>query len=281
MRFPIAAALALAILASALPVAAQDLPPIPVISVTPQTGRPGTVFFFTGWESQDPDGWITSFYWTFGDGDFTVGANVTHRYASPGPYTVSLTLSDNEGLNATGWAQLNVTGQNQLPLIESWSPLDHQVTMDPGALQSFSVTATGPDGDPLTYTWRVDGVVMQEVFGVSTSFYTYSPPSSGSHTVWVAVSDGLVDQNQTWEVDVKVAPPPASTSGPSFFPILAAGIVLVLVLIIGGVLLAHRPAAIRVFVPPAAPGAPWCHRCGATLEEAASCPVCGMPRFRG
>src|SRR3990170_3547389 len=281
MRLPVPATLALVVLLAVPPIAAQNLPPVPVISVTPASGRPNTVFAFTGRASADPDGWIAAFYWTFGDGGFTTAANATHRYAGPGTYTVSLTVSDDEGLNATAWSQLNVTGQNQLPVIESWSPVDTQVMMDLGAMQAFRVTVTDPDGDVLSYTWRVDGGVRQEVEGVNTSFFTYQAISSGSHTVEVAVSDGLVAQNQSWGVVVKVAPPPASPAGPSFLPVLAGVLVLVVVLVLLAAVLTRHPAPARVYAPPVPPGAPWCYRCGATLGDATSCPACGTLRFRG
>ena len=55
-----------------------------------------------GSSSTDPDGTITSHAWTFGDGGTSSLANASHTYAAAGTYTVTLTVTDNDGAtNAT------------------------------------------------------------------------------------------------------------------------------------------------------------------------------------
>lgn len=57
---------------------------------------------FDASSSDDPDGgWIVSYFWDFGDGTNATGIVVTHAYALRGTYTVSLTITDNDGLTAT------------------------------------------------------------------------------------------------------------------------------------------------------------------------------------
>lgn len=49
--------------------------------------------------SYDPDGgWIVSYVWDFGDGTSSTGMVVTHAFELEGTYTVSLTITDNDGL---------------------------------------------------------------------------------------------------------------------------------------------------------------------------------------
>ncbi len=50
--------------------------------------------------SSDPDGAIISWYWDFGDGESSTIRNPSHRYAEPGFFVVSLTVTDNEGASA-------------------------------------------------------------------------------------------------------------------------------------------------------------------------------------
>ncbi|MDX6299860.1 MAG: hypothetical protein QOF53_1074 [Nocardioidaceae bacterium] len=57
--------------------------------------------------SVDPDGTISSYSWTFGDGGTATGSTASHTYGQPGTYTVSLTVTDNDG--ATGPASSPVT----------------------------------------------------------------------------------------------------------------------------------------------------------------------------
>jgi len=73
----------------------------------PYTGVTGTAVSFNGQASSDPDGTVASYAWTFGDGATATGATPTHAYASPGTYTVALTVTDN--LGATGTASTSAT----------------------------------------------------------------------------------------------------------------------------------------------------------------------------
>ena len=57
--------------------------------------------------SSDPDGSISSYDWTFGDGSTGTGKTVSHPYASAGTYAVKLTVTDNQG--ATNSFTDNVT----------------------------------------------------------------------------------------------------------------------------------------------------------------------------
>jgi PKD repeat protein len=63
---------------------------------------------FDGSDSYDPDGTIESYAWTFGDGGTGSGEVVTHSYTSSGTYTVSLTVTDNEGLTDTDYAIVTI-----------------------------------------------------------------------------------------------------------------------------------------------------------------------------
>ena len=62
---------------------------------------------FNGFGSNDIDGTIVSYVWKFGDGTTGSSPALSHTYATPGTYTVTLTVTDNGG--ATGTQSNNVT----------------------------------------------------------------------------------------------------------------------------------------------------------------------------
>ncbi|MGR7025345.1 PKD domain-containing protein [Geodermatophilus sp. URMC 62] len=59
--------------------------------------------------STDADGTVAAWAWELGDGATAAGARVTHAYASPGTYTVRLTVTDDDGATATTARSVEVT----------------------------------------------------------------------------------------------------------------------------------------------------------------------------
>ncbi|MCK4718587.1 MAG: right-handed parallel beta-helix repeat-containing protein, partial [Thermoplasmata archaeon] len=81
--------------------------PVAVVNATERVLRLEKVTF-NGSESYDPDGEIVSWHWDFGDMMSTDGEVVTHRYQRPGTYTVTLTVSDDNGASDTDTRQIAV-----------------------------------------------------------------------------------------------------------------------------------------------------------------------------
>lgn len=63
---------------------------------------------FNGSSSNDADGSIVSYLWNFGDSITATGPTATHTYASPGTYSVSLTVTDNQGATNTSTQSVTV-----------------------------------------------------------------------------------------------------------------------------------------------------------------------------
>jgi PKD repeat protein len=71
----------------------------PTASFTSTVTGPSVAFDASG--SFDPDGTITSYAWTFGDGTTGTGVNPTHVYATAGTYNVTLTVTDDDSATGT------------------------------------------------------------------------------------------------------------------------------------------------------------------------------------
>ncbi len=81
---------------------AVNRPPVARFSSTCPTPTPRTgVCNFNGNTSSDPDNDVLSFSWNFDDGTTGTGATTSHAYVTAGPFTVSLTVTDDNGASST------------------------------------------------------------------------------------------------------------------------------------------------------------------------------------
>ena len=76
-------------------------PPIAVFEHSPLMPAVGETVIFDASASYDPNGVIEKYEWNFGDGKTAEGMTVTHVYEKDGTYNVTLTVTDNDGLNGT------------------------------------------------------------------------------------------------------------------------------------------------------------------------------------
>lgn len=189
----------------------------------PQTVLASPVTFNAS-TSSDPDGTIAAFAWDFGDGVVAGGMVVTHEYATRQPFTVTLTVTDNDGTSDTTTRTVLVA--NRGPLITAPTPSAGTARITEGDLISFTVTAQDPDLDPLTYSWRVDGVVT----GADAATLLLSGSAVGTYTVNVTVSDGELQDWREWTL--VVGPPPAANATLPWIAGLALLAVVLAVLLI-------------------------------------------------
>jgi hypothetical protein len=152
-----------------------------------------------------------------------------------GAHSVTVTVDDGNGATASITFGLVVENVNDAPLISSVSPLDG-ATFKEGEAVTFSVEATDPDGDRLSYFW-MEG---DEEVGAGTPFSTRSL-EAGSHTITLVVTDGTVNVDQDLKVKIVEREGPSDDDGP-LSPILVSSIVLIIasVLLIAYVLMIRR-----------------------------------------
>jgi chitodextrinase len=133
---------------------------------------------FDGSGSTDNDGTIESYEWVFGDGTSASGAAVQHVYAQSGTYTVTLTVTDDDGAWESEWETVVVTGPNAAPAAA--------FTLSCSALTcSFDGWGSSDsDGTIVTYEWDFgDGTTGNG----ATIQHSYA--QAGMYTVMLTVTD--------------------------------------------------------------------------------------------
>jgi PKD repeat protein len=171
-------------------------PPVVGASACPESGTAPLTVAFTGTGS-DSDGTIISYEWTFGDevsspfvlyertfgdGVSSTSQNPIHIYNSPGTYTATLTVTDDDGATGSDSVVITVTeSANQPPVAGAFaSPESGTAPLD----VAFTGTGSDSDGTVVSYEWT---------FGDGTSSTSQNPAhiynNPGTYTATLTVTD--------------------------------------------------------------------------------------------
>jgi hypothetical protein len=91
-----------------------NMAPIASISADPMSGNPPLTVSFTG-NGKDYDGEIVSYAWTFGDGATSTEQNPIHTYNNVGVFTVTLTVTDDDGATGRAYVQISADETDTTP----------------------------------------------------------------------------------------------------------------------------------------------------------------------
>ncbi len=133
----------------------------------------------------------------------TCVATKTVVHTTPGDHDYHAVCRDRAGQETrSGTVTVDFEGMNRPPVIDSFAPAS-PTTIDEDEILAISVSAHDPDGDSLSYEWRVDGVTQPGETSDSFDFERNVGGDSDSFVVAVYVRDGNggVDV-QTWTVIV-------------------------------------------------------------------------------
>jgi PKD repeat protein len=206
-----------------------DIRLVPPGVILPPTGTPSASFTFapanpvvnspvqfdasaSGCGASGPACQITSYVWSFGDGGQATGRNASHTYSSQQTYTVTLTVTTDRGLAASG-SQVVTVGAAGLP-----TPSFTVSPSTPGVGEQvfFNALASTPGAGHssiVSYRWTFgDGATGS---GATTS-HTYT--ASGTYTVQLAVTDDAGSTVTSVGTQVTVGNPVAPTASFTFSP---------------------------------------------------------------
>ncbi len=143
-----------------------------------------------------------NFTWDFDDGSTGYGATPTHQFSAVKSYTVTLTVTDEDGLTDTDTVAV-VIGANNLPLPVAAAPESPSV----GEEVTFDASGSSDEGGEIVqYEWDFDGNGTYDATGV-TATHTYT--AEGTYHVTLRVTDNLgEEQTTTIVVTVSESAPP-------------------------------------------------------------------------
>ncbi len=169
--------------------------------------------------SSDPDGSITGFSWVFGDGASSTSANPSHTYSSEGTYSVTLSVTDNDGATDQVTKSVTVTApsgdptelENGVPVGNLSASTGNSVSYHinvPSGMSSLEIAISGGSGDADLY--------VKYGSAPTTSSYDYRPYLNGNNET-VSVSNPAAG---TWHIMVRAY---SSFSGVSLVASYEAG----------------------------------------------------------
>ncbi len=142
---------------------------------------------FDATASHDPDGTLLSHVWQLGDGTERLGETITHTFAEGGNYTVTFTVTDDEGARNAATEDVGVRGPLDLEALDPRTVTPGTTTVDllgsnflPGAAVDL---ANGPGSEPEVTVLDVD-------------------PDGTWLRVNVTVSEGGPKDTTSWDVTV-------------------------------------------------------------------------------
>jgi len=185
-----------------------EIKPTANFTYTPENPSTQDLIQFTD-TSTDPDGTIVSWWWDFDDSSNSTLQNPTHKYADNGTYDVSLTVTDDDGANAT--VQKQITVDNAPPVADfTYSP-SIPFTID--TIQ-FTDTSTDSDGTIVSWWWDFDDSSNSTLQNPSHKYV-----NAGSYEVNLTVTDDDGYENAKIKtIVVKVNQPPEipTVDGPKY-----------------------------------------------------------------
>jgi PKD repeat protein len=160
-----------------------------------------TVYFTDA--STDGDGTVTAWEWDFGDGNTSFIQNPTHPYLQAGAYSVTLTVTDDDGDNDSVTKMIAVSAPNSDP-----EAVNDSVATAEDTSVNINVLAndTDADGDSLFVTSVTQGASgTVGLNGDNTVTYTPNTNFNGSDSFTYEISDGIATATANVNVTVTEA----------------------------------------------------------------------------
>lgn len=155
----------------------------------PTDGQTGQILTFDG-STSSGDSTLAGYAWDFGDGSGATGAQASHEYTEPGSYNVTLTVTDDEGLQGSSNLAVQIYPTVEAPDLTDLENKDW-----------FLVEATTFDMQPITaffYNGTVSGFSGCNTYTGSYQSDGSSLNISGVTTTQIACDEAATTRENTY-----------------------------------------------------------------------------------
>ena len=167
-----------------------NVAPTAAISFAPQAPDAGEAVTFTT-SARDADGRIVRYSWDFdGDGaEDATGQTPSYTFAQQGSFTVTLTVTDDDGATAQATQSVTVGVGNEAPPAPAFEFLPQEFFV--GEPVTFTADASDADGRIVRYSWDFTGDGVEDAAGPTVTYSFRRASNPVTITLTVFDEDGL------------------------------------------------------------------------------------------
>ena len=171
-----------------------------------QTVSVGETVNFDGSDSYDPDGGELTYSWAFGtdatDAEDVNGSMPSCTYSTIGPKTVTLTVTDDEGVSRSDTVTITV---HEAPIVDAG---DNQTVLVNETVNFTGSASNAPEGVTLSYSWDfgADATPATGTGAMSSCRYSMTGAKTVTLTVGYTAGGQTVEASDTVIITVHEAP---------------------------------------------------------------------------
>jgi len=200
--------------------------PVAALTATPTTGNAPLLVQLSSAGSTDADGAISSYSWNFGNSTTGSGPSASVVYTTPGTYTVTLTVTDNDGATNAKSTTVTVAAANVAPTaVIQAAPTAGSAPM---VVSVNGANSSDPDGSIVNYAWdfgngqTATGATAQTTYTTTGTFVLKLTVTDNKGATKTAQTSIVVSGSNQKPIPALLALPTSGTA-PLLVSVSAAG----------------------------------------------------------
>ncbi|WP_062617492.1 PKD domain-containing protein [Flammeovirga sp. SJP92] len=156
-------------------------PPKVIVTTSAIEGKSPLIVDFDASASTDPEGTVLTYLWEFGGGSTSVESLATHTFTAVGQHSVTLKVTDADGMSSKKVIDINVLPDQVPPMAKII--VDESSGEAPLVVAFDGTSSSDMDGTIVSYLWEIDGTTA------ATALTNYTFNQVGDQKVYLTVTD--------------------------------------------------------------------------------------------